>query len=147
MSGSLGTCPISPAANPANPAPSSISPSRLDAGTSLALGRAYMSTNCAKKNSTPPFSTSLRTSSSVAMLVSLLVDRRFVSGVPRKRDGGFLHRLRRRCVYAHCPQRGAEPHHPHGDLDEQPVLVAQVDPRELGDAPQPLTQRVLVDEQ
>src|SRR3954451_22356498 len=53
MSGSLGSWPISPAANPAKPAPSATSASRLAAGTSFALGRPYRSTNCAKKNSTP----------------------------------------------------------------------------------------------
>ena len=47
-SGSLGSCPMSPAANPAKPAPSDTSSSRLAAGTSFALGRACMSTNCAK---------------------------------------------------------------------------------------------------
>ena len=48
MSGSLGTWPISPAANPAKPAPSVTRSSRFAAGNSFALGRAYMSTNCAK---------------------------------------------------------------------------------------------------
>ena len=48
MSGSLGTWPISPAAKPAKPAPSVTRSSRFAAGTSFALGRAYMSTNCAK---------------------------------------------------------------------------------------------------
>jgi hypothetical protein len=48
MSGSLGSWPISPAAKPAKPAPSLTRSSRYAAGTSFALGRAYMSTNCAK---------------------------------------------------------------------------------------------------
>ena len=52
MSGSLGCWPIAPAAKPAKPAPSSSSPSRCRAGTSLALGLPCMSTNCAKMNST-----------------------------------------------------------------------------------------------
>src|SRR5262245_60082777 len=64
MSGSLGSWPISPAANPANPAPSLTSPSRFAAGTSFALGRPYRSTNCAKKNSTPRSAAICRTSSS-----------------------------------------------------------------------------------
>src|SRR4051812_30742529 len=63
-SGSLGLWPISPAANPANPAPSSISPSRWVAGTSFAFGLPCMSTNCANRNSTPLSSMYLRTSSS-----------------------------------------------------------------------------------
>src|SRR3954463_4265611 len=63
-SGSLGPWPISPAANPANPAPSSISPSRCVAGTSLAFGLPCMSTNWANRNSTSLASMYLRTSSS-----------------------------------------------------------------------------------
>ena len=47
MSGSAGVCPMGPAANPANPAPSVISPSRLLTGTSLAQGLPCISTNMA----------------------------------------------------------------------------------------------------
>ena len=53
MSGDAGVWPIGPAANPANPAPSSIIESKFWIGTSLALGLPCMSTNCAKKNSMP----------------------------------------------------------------------------------------------
>jgi hypothetical protein len=66
MSGSLGSCPISPAAKPAKPAPSVTRPSRCAAGTSFALCRPYMSTNCAKMNSTPPSSIVERMRSSLA---------------------------------------------------------------------------------
>ena len=62
ISGSAGTWPISPAAKPAKPAPSVARSSRYAAGISFALGRAYMSTNWAKKNSMP-------------LLVDLLADR------------------------------------------------------------------------
>ena len=48
MSGSLGTWPISPAANPAKPAPSVDEVVEVRGGMSFALGRAYMSTNWAK---------------------------------------------------------------------------------------------------
>ena len=53
MSGEEGTWPIGPAAKPANPAPSAISPSMAETGTSLAQGLPCMSTNMAKRNSTP----------------------------------------------------------------------------------------------
>ena len=70
MSGSLGTCPISPAAKPAKPAPSSSRPSKASrepTGTSFALGRAYMSTNCANTNSTPRDCMSFQIASAVAI--------------------------------------------------------------------------------
>src|SRR6478735_5904027 len=38
MSGDAGVCPIGPAANPANPAPSVTRPSKFDIGTSFAEG-------------------------------------------------------------------------------------------------------------
>ena len=47
MSGSAGDCPMGPAANPAKPAPSIISPSRLLTGTSFAHGLPCISTNMA----------------------------------------------------------------------------------------------------
>ena len=62
MSGSCGPCPMSPAAKPANPAPSSSSASRCAIGTSLAFGLPCMSTNWAKRNSTPFSSSSARSS-------------------------------------------------------------------------------------
>src|SRR4051794_5327540 len=62
-SGSLGRWPTLPAANPANPAPFSNRSSRCATGTSFALGFPCMSTNCAKRNSTPVSRTYARTSS------------------------------------------------------------------------------------
>src|SRR5271154_4415971 len=53
MSGDDGVWPIEPAANPANPAPSDISPSMAETGTILAHGLPCKSTNIAKRNSTP----------------------------------------------------------------------------------------------
>src|SRR5581483_4687844 len=87
MSGSLGSWPISPAANPAKPAPSATRPSRLAAGTSFALGRPYRSTNCAKKNSTPRSAAACRTSSSLGsptttITAPILRERRETLGPP-----------------------------------------------------------------
>src|SRR6185437_10770283 len=65
MSGSSGPWPMSPAANPAKPAPSVSRSSRWWAGTSFALGLPCMSTNCANRNSMPLSLTILRTSSSL----------------------------------------------------------------------------------
>ncbi len=62
-SGDAGVWPIGPAAKPANPAPSSIIPSKFDIGTSFAFGLPCMSTNCAKKNSIPSASARARSSS------------------------------------------------------------------------------------
>ena len=53
MSGDDGTWPIGPAAKPANPAPSASRPSMAETGTILAQGLPCMSTNMAKRNSTP----------------------------------------------------------------------------------------------
>src|ERR1700722_14807479 len=64
MSGSSGPWPMSPAANPANPAPSVSRSSRWWAGTSFALGLPCMSTNWANRNSIPLSLTIRRTSSS-----------------------------------------------------------------------------------
>src|SRR5689334_22833859 len=53
MSGSAGDWPIGPAANPANPAPPPVSTSSASTGIIFAQGLPCMSTNMAKKNSTP----------------------------------------------------------------------------------------------
>src|ERR1700733_10822812 len=53
MSGDDGVCPIGPAAKPANPAPAASRPSMAETGTILAQGLPCMSTNMAKRNSTP----------------------------------------------------------------------------------------------
>src|SRR5215469_9185952 len=53
MSGSAGDWPIGPAANPANPAPPPVSTSVASTGIILAHGFPCISTNIAKKNSTP----------------------------------------------------------------------------------------------
>src|SRR5580698_9757464 len=52
-SGDDGTWPIGPAAKPAKPAPSAMRPSMAETGTNLAQGLPCMSTNMAKRNSTP----------------------------------------------------------------------------------------------
>ena len=53
MSGDEGVWPMGPAANPAKPAPSASRPSMAETGTILAQGLPCMSTNMAKRNSTP----------------------------------------------------------------------------------------------
>ena len=79
MSGSCGPWPMSPAANPANPAPSSNSPSRCSIGTSLAFGLPCMSTNWAKTNSTP-WSVSWVRSSAAEGVVSIAMARVISAG-------------------------------------------------------------------
>src|SRR5690349_19202584 len=75
MSGEAGDWPIGPAANPAKPAPSVTRLSQFVIGTSLADGLAFISTNCAKKNSMPSSSAFLRiTSTSGRVLVVAMVD-------------------------------------------------------------------------
>src|SRR6478752_6263256 len=73
MSGDAGVCPIGPAANPANPAPSVTRPSKFDIGTSFADGFAFMSTNWAKKNSIPSFSARflIASAAGLAMVVAI----------------------------------------------------------------------------
>ena len=92
MSGEAGVCPIGPAAKPANPAPSDTSPSKFDMGTSLADGFAFMSTNCAKKNSIP--------SSSALLLIASAAGRAMVVAIPPS-----LSWVR---AGANCSTRGAE---------------------------------------
>src|SRR6201996_9035033 len=77
MSGSCGPWPMSPAAKPANPAPSSSRSSRWWAGTSLALGLPCMSTNWANRNSIPLSAAMRRTSSAVwgASVIALRIYR------------------------------------------------------------------------
>ena len=76
MSGSCGPWPMSPAANPANPAPSASSPSRCATGTSFAFGLPCMSTNWANTNSTPRSCSSERSRSAekeVSMAMVILI--------------------------------------------------------------------------
>src|SRR5690242_7340800 len=145
MSGSLGIWPISPAAKPANPAPSVARSSRFAAGTSFALGRPYMSTNCAKKNSTPRPLVIFLTSSSLgsvarAMPSSLSVAARLYHHAQSRWEVRYLHKIP--CETVALEHLAAEPHQLHGDLDHQPVVAPQVDPAEIGDASQALTERV-----
>src|SRR6476619_1577938 len=46
-----------------------------------------------------------------------------------------------------CAERVLELDHLHGDLDREPVVAAQVESRELANAPEPLPQRVGMDVQ
>src|SRR4051794_7610094 len=149
MSGSEGAWPISPAANPANPAPSATSDSRVRAGTSLALGRPYMSTNCAKKNSTPrPFaifwissslgSAATAMSSSSSWRPGCITQHRAGSRADSSTPGC------RSCVRRHRVERGPEANELDGDLDHEPVVLAEVDAREILNPAQPLSERVRV---
>ena len=51
------------------------------------------------------------------------------------------------CAVVAAPERLLELHHLHGDLDREPVVAAEVEPGQLGDAAQSLAQRVRVDVQ
>ena len=79
MSGSCGPWPMSPAANPANPAPSAKSPSRCATGTSFAFGLPCMSTNWAKTNCTP-WSVSWVRSSAAEGVVSIAMAQSYQRG-------------------------------------------------------------------
>src|SRR6266700_877949 len=71
MSGSAGLWPIGPAAKPAKPAPPPIRTSSASTGTILAHGLPCMSTNMAKKNSTPSDSAFARSSPSTSDMCTL----------------------------------------------------------------------------
>src|SRR3954447_22701464 len=153
MSGSLGIWPISPAAKPAKPAPSCTRSSRLPAGMSFALGRPYMSTNCAKKNSTPrPFAIFWISSSlgsvATAMAVLLVGWPPGCITLPKSRVRADSSTPRRRsCVRRGRPQGVPEADELHGDLDHQPVVATEVDAREVADPAQPLAEGVRMDEE
>src|SRR3990170_600585 len=135
MSGSAGVWPISPAAKPAKPAPFSTKSSRFQAGISFALGRACMSTNCAKKNSIPSSSERVRISSSVGVVPIQQPPASGCTGTiasrPAREDGSFLQARGAGCVRSGGPERVLQLHELHGDLDHQPVVPAQVDARDL----------------
>src|SRR5215831_17960649 len=148
MSGSLGNWPISPAAKPANPAPSLKIPSRSSrerTGTSFALGRAYMSTNCAKTNSTPRSCICFQTASAVGAAVSVVLSATAmplppcswgaiaVPPAPVAGEGAVSPHSGRLCVGFCASQHPLQLHHLHGDLDHEPVVTAQIESRELGD--------------
>src|SRR5436305_5434151 len=127
-SGLWGPCPISPAANPANPAPSANRSSTWLAGTSFALGFPYISTNWANRNSIPRALISFLTSSSDA-------------GASPIDSPSLLSRLTRRA--AHEPKL----HDLHGDGQRQPVLALQIEAGQPFDPRQALAQGVRVDVQ
>src|SRR5688572_3304036 len=136
MSALCGPWPISPAANPANPAPSSKKSSRWAAGTSLAEGFPHMSTNWARRDSVPRSLISRRTSSrfcgrslNVGPFLSLFPSNPECPG-PLPFAGRF-------------PGQ-PELHDLDGDAQRQPVLFFEVETRQLLDAGQPLAQRVRV---
>src|SRR2546422_3907514 len=124
MSGSCGPWPSSPVANPANPAPSAKTSSRWFAGTSFALALPYISTNCAKTNSMPILSTSLRTSST-DFGASAIVSPFPLGGSPHPPELDDLGR----------------------DREREPVLAVEIDARDPPDPVEPLPECVRVDEQ
>src|SRR5258706_8070459 len=117
MSGLWGPWPISPAAKPANPAPSSNRASRWRAGTSLPDGLPHMSTNWASRNSMSRSLISRRTSSSVWGRSSMVV----LSG---------------------CPAGEPQLDDLDGDAEREPVLLLEVEVAQPLDATEPLPQGV-----
>ena len=151
MSGSLGAWPMSPAAKPANPAPSLTRSSRFAAGISFALGRAWRSTNWAKKNSIPRSATSLRICSrrSFSGTVDGLLLGYGVHGstTPRRRRSQVEtgHSLRPGVSIARTPV-GAATSLTAISISSQSSLP-EVEVGELADPPKPLAKRVRVHEQ
>ena len=153
MSGSLGSWPISPAAKPANPAPSSTRSSRFAAGTSFALGRAVHVDELREEELD---SALLRRSSWISS--SLGSSRRpwrppcgWPPGCitrPEEGEGGFLHISAAGHVCGVSVSRASRRRdHLHGDLHHQPVVAPEIDAGEVADPPQTLAQRVRVDEE
>src|SRR5688572_25850552 len=100
----------------------------------------------------PRDSDSLRMSSTVgaaalalAMRLLLMGRTLTITAVGALADGGFLQALGASCVGFRRPQRLLEAHHLHGDLDHEPVVLAEVEAGELADAAKPLPQRVRMD--
>src|SRR2546429_2548258 len=152
ISGSLGIWPISPAAKPAKPAPSEARSSRFAAGTSFALGRPYMSTNCAKKNSTPrPLVIFLTSSSLGSVATAIAPPCGWPTGcITRYRSDVRVESSTSRagsCVRRRRPESAPEPDELDGDLDHQPVVAAEVDTREIRDSAEPLAKGVRMDEE
>src|SRR6186997_3460796 len=134
MSGSLGTWPISPAAKPAPSPRSPSNASRDPTGTSFALGRAYMSTNCANTNSMPRVCMSFQIASAVAV-PAILQPSSNVGGIAL--PAGAV-RLKVRVAHLlgadvcesavrRSAERMLELDHLHRDLDREPVVAAQVE--------------------
>src|SRR3989475_6985373 len=124
MSGSCGPWPSSPVANPSHPAASAKTSSRWFAGPSFAFALPYISTNCAKMNSIPILSTSLRTSSTDCGTSAIVRPFRS-SGSPHPSE----------VTHLRCPG------------EREPVFPVEIQTRDLLDPAQPLAKRVRVDEQ
>src|SRR6267142_2298673 len=62
-------------------------------------------------------------------------------------DGGFLQPRRARYVERRRPERLLELHELDRDLDHEPVVPPEVELRDFHDPPQPLAERVRVDEE
>ena len=124
------------------------------AGTSFALGRAYMSTNCAKKNSMPRAWTPCgcprrwaRRRSRWPCNSSFGDAGLTITAVSASARWRASYTARGRvCVRSRGRRAPAwRLHQLHGDLDHEPVVLAEVEAGELADAAQPLAQRVRVD--
>src|SRR5436305_3062001 len=122
------------------------------AGTSFALGRPYMSTNCAKKNSTPlPLAIFLTASSLGSVATAIAPPCRWPTGcITRYRSGVRVESSTSRaasCVRRRRSERAPKPDELDGDLDHQPVVAAEVDSREICDPAKPLAKCVRVHEE
>src|SRR5262249_46015347 len=126
---------------------------REPTGTSFALGRAYMSTNCANTNSTPRSCMSFQVASGDCV-PAIARSSSHLGAIAVPADATRVkvrvpHLLRRDMwdSVAFRPERRLELDHLHGDLDPEPVVAPEIEARELADAPQPLAKRVRMDVQ
>ena len=152
MSGSLGSWPISPAANPANPAPSSTRPSRFCSRHELGARSPVHVDELGEDELDPRSAIVARISSSLATFVAIGTllrggDQMVLSFASRSDDGQSLHRRDRRIWVTRLSRGEREPQldELHGDLDHQPIVATKIDPREVADPPQPLPKRVRMD--
>src|ERR1700687_3214630 len=128
-SGLLGFWPMSPAAKPANPAPSLKRSSRCDAGTSFADGRACRSTNCANRTSLPSSSTRRRTSATVDGCSTSMTREAALNPTPP-----FL-------TVTDSRLSPAERDHADRPRPRYPVLSLEIEPGHRLDPGQPLAER------
>src|SRR5207248_7099184 len=75
------------------------------------------------------------------------LDERTITPARRRADGACLHPKGARCVCSVTFERLLQAYELHSDLDHQPVVRPQVETAQLGDAAQPLAERVGVDEE
>ena len=154
MSGSLGNWPISPAANPAKPAPSDDEVVEICCRHELrARPRVHVhelrevELDSALLDSLRMSSTVGAAASAMRLPPSLRVGEAEITGPDAPADGCSLQALGGGYVGFRPSQSLLEPHHLHRDLDHEPVVLAQVEAGELLDAPKALAERVRMDVQ